>query len=76
MQSIPGLLVSDNFAYPFGAVTPATKWAVGKTMLSCRSIYRGVNGSVVDLNLLRANPLYGGTSNSVLCENCFAKLRI
>lgn len=61
MQCVRGLLVSDNFAYPFGAVTAATKRAVGKTMLSCRSIYRGVNGPVVDLNLLRANPLYGGT---------------
>jgi peptidoglycan/xylan/chitin deacetylase (PgdA/CDA1 family) len=61
MEGVRGLAVSDNFAYPFGAVTAATKRAVGKTMLSCRSIFRGVNGPVVDLNLLRANPLYGGT---------------
>jgi peptidoglycan/xylan/chitin deacetylase (PgdA/CDA1 family) len=60
MQSIPGLFVSSNFAYPFGAVTAATKRKVGRTMLSCRGIVRGVNGPVVDLNLLRANPLYGG----------------
>ena len=59
MQCLPGLTVSDNFAYPFGAVTAVTKRAVGKKMLSCRGIYRGVNGPIVDLNLLRANPLYG-----------------
>lgn len=61
MQSLSGLTVSDNFAYPFGAVTAVTKRAVGKKMQSCRGIYRGVNGPIVDLNLLRANPLYGGT---------------
>jgi peptidoglycan/xylan/chitin deacetylase (PgdA/CDA1 family) len=61
LRSLSGLTVSDNFAYPFGAVTAATKRAVGKKMLSCRGIYRGVNGPIVDLNLLRANPLYGGT---------------
>jgi|SRR5215469_6301393 len=60
MRSLSGLSVSDNFAYPFGGVTAATKRAVGNVMLSCRSIFRGVNGAVVDLNLLRANPLYGG----------------
>lgn len=74
MQSVPGLSVSDNFAYPFGAVTAATKRAVGKIMLSCRSTYRGVNRPVVDLNLLRANPLYGGTEQvsmvrKLLCRN-------
>lgn len=61
MQRVRGLAVSDNFAYPFGAVTACSKRVVGKSMLSCRGIYRGVNGPVVDLNLLRANPLYGDT---------------
>ncbi|MCC7343153.1 MAG: polysaccharide deacetylase family protein [Bryobacterales bacterium] len=60
MQSVPGLVVSDNFAYPFGAVSASAKRAVGRAMRSCRSIYQGVNGPAVDLNLLRANPLYGG----------------
>ena len=59
LRSIAGLSVSDNFAYPFGDVTAATKRAIGKVMLSCRSIFRGVNRPIVDLNLLRANPLYG-----------------
>ena len=73
MQSIPGLLVSDNFAYPFGAVTAATKRAVGRTMLSCRGIFRGVNGSVVDLNLLRANPLYGGVEQLSAIQRLLAR---
>jgi peptidoglycan/xylan/chitin deacetylase (PgdA/CDA1 family) len=60
LQSIHGLPVSDNFSYPFGAVTVATKKAVGTKMLSCRSSFRGVNGPIVDLSLLRANSLYGG----------------
>lgn len=61
LQRVPGLSVSDNFAYPFGAVRTVAKRAVGRAMLSCRSSYGGVNGPIVDLNLLRANPLYGHT---------------
>jgi peptidoglycan/xylan/chitin deacetylase (PgdA/CDA1 family) len=59
IQSLPGITATDNFAYPFGAVTARAKRAVGEKMSSCRSIFRGINGPVVDLNLLRANPLYG-----------------
>lgn len=60
IREISGLTVTDNFAYPFGAVTAATKRVVGKQMLSCRGIFRGINKDLIDLNLLRANPLYGG----------------
>lgn len=66
MQAVPGLVVSNNFAYPFGAVSVAAKRAVGKAMRSCRSSFHGVNGRGVDLNLLRANPLYGGTERMSL----------
>jgi peptidoglycan/xylan/chitin deacetylase (PgdA/CDA1 family) len=48
-----------NFAYPFGHVTLTAKKRVGKQMRSCRGIYGGLNGPMVDLNLLRANSLYG-----------------
>jgi len=48
-----------NFAYPFGHVTLAAKRALGREMASCRSIFKGVNAPVVDLNLLKANSLYG-----------------
>ncbi len=54
-----GLAPSGNFAYPYGEVTAAAKKALGQDMASCRSIYRGVNGPLLDLNLLRANSLYG-----------------
>jgi len=53
------LPVSGNFAYPYGEVTIAAKQALGEVMTSCRGIYGGINGPRVDLNLLRANRLYG-----------------
>lgn len=74
MSEIPDLPVSAHFAYPNGQVTLAAKRAVGKEMTSCRGIYGGLNGSVIDLNLLRANSLYGGidrlgAARSLLREN-------
>jgi peptidoglycan/xylan/chitin deacetylase (PgdA/CDA1 family) len=49
-----------NFAYPYGHVTAHLKQSVGIQMRSCRGIYGGINAPMVDLNLLRANSLYGG----------------
>lgn len=49
---------SGNFAFPFGAVTPAVKKAAALQCRSCRSTLSGCNGPVADLNLLRANRLY------------------
>jgi peptidoglycan/xylan/chitin deacetylase (PgdA/CDA1 family) len=48
-----------NFAYPYGHVTALLKKRIGVRMGSCRGNFGGVNGPVVDLNLLRANSLYG-----------------
>jgi peptidoglycan/xylan/chitin deacetylase (PgdA/CDA1 family) len=48
-----------NFAYPYGHVTLTAKKKIGAQMKSCRSIYGGVNGPTTDLNLLRANSVYG-----------------
>jgi len=59
MREHAELKVSDNFAFPFGAVSPASKRMVGREMLSCRGNFHGINGPEVDLNLLRANALYG-----------------
>ena len=56
-----GLIASRQFAYPYGEVTLRVKRAVGPKMQSCRGIWAGLNGPNVDLNLLRANSLYGGT---------------
>ena len=47
-----------NFAYPFGHVTLRTKRALA-SLSSARSIIPGFNGPEIDLNLLRANSLYG-----------------
>jgi peptidoglycan/xylan/chitin deacetylase (PgdA/CDA1 family) len=53
------LSTSGNFAYPFGEVTLGVKKRLGSHFTSCRGTYGGVNGPDVDLNLLRANSLYG-----------------
>ena len=54
-----GFGTSHNFAYPFGDVTVRSKRAVGSIVKSARGIMPGLNGPEVDLNLLRANRLYG-----------------
>jgi peptidoglycan/xylan/chitin deacetylase (PgdA/CDA1 family) len=59
LKQIPNLTSTANFAFPRGEVTLAAKRVVGRQMLSCRGIYGGLNGPLVDLNLLRANSLYG-----------------
>jgi peptidoglycan/xylan/chitin deacetylase (PgdA/CDA1 family) len=48
-----------NFAYPYGHVTAQLKKRIGSRMTSCRGIYAGINQTTADLNLLRANSLYG-----------------
>lgn len=60
---------AGNFAYPFGHVTLRTKFAVSPTLASARSIFPGFNGPAVDLNLLRANSLYGGIERAAQAED-------
>lgn len=79
---------SLNFAYPFGHVTLCAKQALGKQALgkqalgmrlaSARGIFPGFNGPQADLNLLRANSLYGdldgaGHVEELIVENCRRK---
>jgi peptidoglycan/xylan/chitin deacetylase (PgdA/CDA1 family) len=59
MEEIAGVPDSGNFAYPSGHLTLMTKKTLGPRMTSSRSIFPGHNGPDVDLNLLRANSLYG-----------------
>jgi len=59
MEEVAGIADSGNFAYPFGHVTLNAKRKLGPRMSSSRSIFPGFNGPDVDLNLLRANSLYG-----------------
>lgn len=60
-----GLNPSRQFAYPFGEISFRAKKAVGSKMQSCRGVYPGLNESPVDLNLLRANSLYGDADQFV-----------
>jgi peptidoglycan/xylan/chitin deacetylase (PgdA/CDA1 family) len=65
---IANLAATGNFAYPYGEVTLSAKAAVGREMTSCRGIYGGFNGPLVDLNLLRANSLYGDIGRFEMAE--------
>jgi peptidoglycan/xylan/chitin deacetylase (PgdA/CDA1 family) len=55
-----GSNVSHNFSYPLGQVTLRVKKKVAPALNSCRGIHRGLNWPTSDLNLLRANCVYGG----------------
>lgn len=63
---IPG--ASRNFAYPYGEATLSCKRTLGPRMQSSRGTIQGLNGPTVDLNLLRANPLYGDESRIELAR--------
>jgi hypothetical protein len=59
---------AGSFSYPFGHVSIASKRDVGARMSSGRAIFAGINGPKVDLNLLRANSLYGDTDQLAKVE--------
>ena len=61
IERITGRPDFGNFAFPFGAVTLNAKRLIGQDVASSRSIWSGWNGPQVDLNLLRANSLYGNS---------------
>jgi peptidoglycan/xylan/chitin deacetylase (PgdA/CDA1 family) len=48
-----------NFSYPFGHITIRTKKRLAAPSGSARGISAGFNGPEIDLNLLRANRVYG-----------------
>jgi peptidoglycan/xylan/chitin deacetylase (PgdA/CDA1 family) len=72
IQQITGL-GAGSFSYPFGHVALASKKRIGEQMNSCRSIIGGINGSVIDLNLLRANSLYGDVDQFEKIESLLLK---
>jgi peptidoglycan/xylan/chitin deacetylase (PgdA/CDA1 family) len=77
VQEIAGVETA-NFAYPFGHVTLETKRALAASVPSARSIIPGFNGPEIDLNLLRANSLYGdlddaGPMEKLIAENAKRK---
>jgi peptidoglycan/xylan/chitin deacetylase (PgdA/CDA1 family) len=59
IQEIMGITPSGNFAYPYGEATLLAKKKLGPALTSARGTCRGLNGPYLDLNLLRANSLYG-----------------
>lgn len=59
IKEIIGDTPSGNFAYPYGDVTLRVKKKLGPELVSCRGTFGGLNGPEIDLNLLRANSLYG-----------------
>jgi peptidoglycan/xylan/chitin deacetylase (PgdA/CDA1 family) len=70
---------ASNFAYPFGDVTFASKRTLelGDTgnlgVTSARGIIPGLNGPEIDLNLLRANSLYGDIDRADRAERLIAE---
>lgn len=73
-QAIRALTGRDagNFAYPRGHVSVRSKKRIGALMSSCRGIYGGINDLVADLNLLRANSLYGDVDQHARFESLLA----
>jgi peptidoglycan/xylan/chitin deacetylase (PgdA/CDA1 family) len=69
IEQITGQCDSGNFAFPFGEVTLGAKRKIGAQLTSCRGTWPGFNGPVVDLNLLRANSLYGGPEECVQVQD-------
>lgn len=59
IEELTGRNASGSFAFPFGEVTLNAKRMAGREVASSRGIWQGMNGPEVDLNLLRANSLYG-----------------
>ena len=64
---------STNFAYPYGHISLRTKRMLAPDVTSCRSIFPGLNGPEIDLNLLRANRLYGDVDQSSQVEDLIAQ---
>jgi peptidoglycan/xylan/chitin deacetylase (PgdA/CDA1 family) len=52
-----------HFAYPYGRMSLRAKRALSQRFVTCRGIFPGINSSPVDLAVLKANKLYGGSRN-------------
>jgi peptidoglycan/xylan/chitin deacetylase (PgdA/CDA1 family) len=52
-----------SFGYPFGAVSPPSKFRLQSRFASCRGTGAGLNAGLVDLGLLRAERLYAGRTS-------------
>jgi len=68
LQQLVGRNDSGNFAFPFGDFTLRVRKTLSTRLASCRSIWPGFNGPVVDLSLLRANSLYGDEDQAEIAK--------
>ena len=51
-------LPTENFAYPYGCVSPRVKRLCGELFTSCRGVTPGINSKRLDPALLKSFPLY------------------
>lgn len=58
----------QNFSYPLGYVSAEAKRITEKYFRCSRTTYHGINKGKVDLNMLRANPVYGNGKNISLLK--------
>ncbi len=58
VEQITGARAAHQFSYPYGHATMRAKTNVGRMASTCRGILPGINQSLTDLYLLRANSLY------------------
>jgi peptidoglycan/xylan/chitin deacetylase (PgdA/CDA1 family) len=73
--TVEGMAGADcpNFCYPYGHATLGTKSILGSVVTTSRSVIPGLNGPDVDLNLLRANRLYGGIDQAPAVQQLIAR---
>jgi peptidoglycan/xylan/chitin deacetylase (PgdA/CDA1 family) len=65
----------ENFAYPFGHVSPRTKRLAGRRFASSRGIQPGVNAGVLELAELKAVPLERRSWTAAQVERLVAQAR-
>jgi peptidoglycan/xylan/chitin deacetylase (PgdA/CDA1 family) len=63
-----GAPIAGNFAYPYGEATLLAKKRLGPVLSSSRGTWGGLNGPDIDLNLLRANSLYGDADRAAAAK--------
>ena len=56
----------QSFSYPFGYVSSGAKRIAQKYFRCSRTAYRGINVGSIDLNMLKAYPVYGNGENMEL----------
>jgi peptidoglycan/xylan/chitin deacetylase (PgdA/CDA1 family) len=57
LEGLHASIKLENFAYPFGLATPASKRQLTNSFRSARGILPGVNSGTIDLQFLRSTPL-------------------